>query len=259
MSEFETWVHESVPSVADALLASGVRTAKITFEQADDLPVGSTRFGGLPDLAAGESWPTDSEGRLIPFIGQLDLSTFPVPVGLDLPADGVLAFFYNDDDAAASLHPEGSGATVRWFRGPLERAADGDVALAECRLITDEIWSYDYQWDDVSDDEESALEEIVDHLESGPAHRVGGVAIAIQHPVLFEIAAASLDCYRRSETACWDEARQQAKDWVLLLQVDSDEDLDVEWGDAGIVSFAIRQTDLAHRRFENARVNFQCQ
>jgi uncharacterized protein YwqG len=50
-----------------------------------------------------------------------------------------------------------------------------------------------------------------------------------------------------------------AHDWILLLQVDSDENLsDNYWGDAGALYYWIKRDDLANGRFANVWFFMQC-
>ena len=49
-----------------------------------------------------------------------------------------------------------------------------------------------------------------------------------------------------------------AADWRLLLQVDSDDDADMMWGDLGMLYFWIRHEDLRSRNFENTWMILQC-
>ena len=58
-----------------------------------------------------------------------------------------------------------------------------------------------------------------------------------------------------AETAELDEA---AKRWVLLLQVDSDHDAEMMWGDAGCIFFWIAREALAAGDFSAAFVQLQC-
>jgi uncharacterized protein YwqG len=49
-----------------------------------------------------------------------------------------------------------------------------------------------------------------------------------------------------------------AQDWILLLQVDSDDDAQMMWGDAGMLYFWIRRQDLAQAAFGKAWCILQC-
>ena len=51
---------------------------------------------------------------------------------------------------------------------------------------------------------------------------------------------------------------RNAKDWRLLLQLKSDEDLDWMWGDVGMIYFWCREDDIAQRRFERTWTILQC-
>ncbi len=49
-----------------------------------------------------------------------------------------------------------------------------------------------------------------------------------------------------------------AADWRLLLQVDTDDDAGMMWGDCGRLYFWIREDDLRDCAFENAWMILQC-
>ena len=46
--------------------------------------------------------------------------------------------------------------------------------------------------------------------------------------------------------------------WRLLAQVDSDDDLDMMWGDFGMLYYWIREEDLKNRHFDRAWMILQC-
>jgi len=45
---------------------------------------------------------------------------------------------------------------------------------------------------------------------------------------------------------------------VLLLQIDSDDEVDMLWGDCGIANFFIKPEDLKRKNFENVVYNWDC-
>jgi uncharacterized protein YwqG len=49
-----------------------------------------------------------------------------------------------------------------------------------------------------------------------------------------------------------------AKDWKLLLQLASDEDTEMMWGDGGTLYFWIREADLPDRDFSKVWIILQC-
>jgi uncharacterized protein YwqG len=50
----------------------------------------------------------------------------------------------------------------------------------------------------------------------------------------------------------------RAREWRLLLQVESDGNAGMMWGDAGCLYFWIREQDLLARRFDRTWTLFQC-
>ena len=69
---------------------------------ADDepTPIGATRFGGEPDLPPNVAWPT-VDGEVMTFAAQLDLDgPKRYSAARELPATGLLSFFYAFGDDA---------------------------------------------------------------------------------------------------------------------------------------------------------------
>jgi len=62
-----------------------------------DAPIGASRIGGGPDVPAGFEWP-NHKGRALDFLLQINLADVQgLQCGLDLPAQGVLSFFYDTE------------------------------------------------------------------------------------------------------------------------------------------------------------------
>ena len=99
-------------------------------------------------------------------------------------------------------------------------------------------------------------------------HQVGGIAFSIQDPV--EVECARLADGRSRPRALWrelpDEFTQEqraahlarAEDWHLVLQIDSDIEAGMEWGDVGRLYLCARKDDLAACRFDRCWMVMQC-
>jgi uncharacterized protein YwqG len=76
--------------------------------------------------------------------------------------------------------------------------------------------------------------------------RVGGIADSIQEPVEEEAARAA------------DGAPELADSWQLVLQIDSDIEAGMEWGDLGRLYLCARRDDLIAGRFDQCWLIMQC-
>jgi Domain of unknown function (DUF1963) len=77
-------------------------------------------------------------------------------------------------------------------------------------------------------------------------HQVGGTAFSIQEPV-------DLACVRYARNSA-----EVAENWQLVLQIDSDIEVGMEWGDVGRLYLCARKSDLAARRFDRCWMVRQC-
>ena len=77
-------------------------------------------------------------------------------------------------------------------------------------------------------------------------HQVGGWAFSIQEPVEAECARFAGD------------PGVEADNWQLVLQIDSDIEAGMEWGDVGRLYLCARKSDLAATRFDRSWMVMQC-
>jgi hypothetical protein len=86
---------------------------------------------------------------------------------------------------------------------------------------------------------------------SGPTeHRLLG------WPDIVQNAEMELECQRASAGIDWDWSA--TAEWRLLLQLASDDDAGMMWGDLGLLYFWIRERDLAARDFSRVWMIMQC-
>ena len=235
---------------------------------------GRSKIGGRPDLPAGLAWP-EPQGKPLPFFAQLALDELaPFEEQGLLPKDGWLVFFAAPSEFFRMdldeswdwkvLHlPAGSELVPR----ELPAAIPANDRYAECGL--------EISLEDSLPGLESPLGKSLG-LASGPAtdayealqlalaggedqtgkryvhhaiHRVLGWPDAVQADPLWESESAVTPLKPGGAERSAKVARGVA-DWVLLLQVDSDNHPNTEFGDMGRVYFSIRKQDLAARAFD---------
>jgi len=94
-----------------------------------------------------------------------------------------------------------------------------------------------------------------------PLHKLLGHPDAIQNDMAIECAMASagLDASFRPDLKNPEQRKiaETAKDWTLMLQLDSEEKLGLQWADAGRLFFWIRKQDLAAFKFDQCWVILQ--
>jgi uncharacterized protein YwqG len=94
-------------------------------------------------------------------------------------------------------------------------------------------------------------------------HRLLGWPREIQNEMSLEVQLVTSGVYTGDSSGYEgpraDRLRGGAADWMLLLQVDSDEKgPGWMWGDAGRIYFWIRKRDLMNRRFDDVWTILQC-
>ena len=214
---------------------------------------GFSKLGGQPELPSDTAWP-EAGGAPRAFLAQLDLTDVKAAGGPDwLPEAGRLYAFVDingagladyvrvihslEPGADAAAWPEGLPQKLRF---PERRA--GFLALPSTPSLD---WlGIDVREIDVSDEELDTLsdtpaEPFGDELQ----HRIGGYPSEIQETRM------ALECEhlaRGLPSPSWDEEIPPAidrasKSWRLLLQIDSDPALKMNWGDAGRLYVFIRE------------------
>ncbi|HRE89109.1 MAG TPA: YwqG family protein, partial [Myxococcota bacterium] len=225
----------------DAILA--VRRASVrwvaTPARSDDSPLGSAKVGGQPDLPADLPWPKRN-GRALEHAATLDFDAAPPIEGVPRIA-GRLVFFYDeknlpfgDEDEGepgwAVVHVPSGAATVRTKppRGTKTFKPSTLVPTVEQTLPT--VQSHAIAQLKLTKALGKKYWDLRDAWPSldGESHRSFG------HSDGMDLSPDPSD--------------------VLLLQLDSYEHGNVNWGDAGLLLFWITPEDLAAQRFDRVRL-----
>jgi uncharacterized protein YwqG len=266
-------IDQALPPAAAALVRREVRPA-VALSHAPAAPDRRSRLGGGPSLDRSERWP-DYLYKPLSFLALIDLAEFaPLSGGTGLPTSGLLNLFYEVDDQPWGFDPDDRGA---WRVIPADPASaspraapDGattypEIPLVGTRIPTIPDWAEDVLQTFEGRDMDAYLD-LHGRLDAtnppGPRHQLGGWPMLIQNPWQRECQMASngIDVggpegYEDSRAAALEAG---VDDWIMLAQIDSDDDAGWMWGDVGALYFAMRRQDLAEREFDRAWLVLQC-
>ncbi|GAB3158460.1 YwqG family protein [Amycolatopsis stemonae] len=244
------------------------------------------RIGGNPAMPAEVEWPVWLGRGPLNFVAAVDCASLPREfLTVALPEAGMLLFFYFDgcrrpveDDLALVGDAEGSRVLFVPADVPVvERPAPAGIKPYPGRDLFGEVvataperehvlldWTKTASGASLAEAVATVLgpgrwgtdvfgELVYEVNSSGPQHQVGGFAAPVQDAVEKEVAAAILE-------GSWQDPRlaEEAAQWVLLAQIDSDEVADMTWGDVGMLYWLIRTDDLEVGRFDRVRCTMQC-
>jgi uncharacterized protein YwqG len=275
--------------IADVVEAA--QKPSIRFSPGENVECAGTHLGGRPNLPLDIEWPRWQEQPLA-FLAQIDLGALPIIETFPLPRQGSLFFFHMaGEDPPWGFDPQDRGsAAVKYSPLPLQNcelrpfpddleeerqyrtlsmAAEPventipdrvDQVITELGLQEDEMERY----------EKVVWEEWNSHwrsLRPPPSmpdlcHRMAGYPDRLQGDLRLEAHLVSHGLYC-GDSSGYDEGKQRglwpgAKQWQLLLQIDSEEAVGISWGDSGRIYYLIHQDDLEEHRFENVWVGLQC-
>jgi uncharacterized protein YwqG len=230
-------------------------------------------LGGTPPLAAGTAWPTKGADALT-FLACLDLESLrEVSVLPWLPPSGRLLFFYDTENQPWGFDPKHRGGWAVLHTADASTAATRQPptpALPRIGVSFESVRSVP-SWErpevsalQMTDAEADTLVDLQSAVyRKEPCHQVDGFPNPIQGDEMeleCQLVSHGIYCGDASgyESAKAAALRGGASEWKLLLQVDSDDDLKVMWGDGGVLYFWIREGDARAGRFENAWVVLQC-
>lgn len=238
----------------------------IRAEKNNNLALWQSKFGGLPYLPKGSEYPKGTQNTPLFLLAQINFEEFPYLEGF--PPCGILQFYIGggDDFYGANWDNPTEQDDFRVVYFP-------DVSKIESDLVTDfsflpeqtelplfescslqfekkiaPVGVMDYEFEKIfdqrffeafGDKEEDVLEEYEKKFPSD-GHKIGGYAFFTQEDPRADGKEAAV-----------------GKD-ILLLQIDTDADADIMWGDSGVGNFFISQADLEKRDFSQVLYTWDC-
>lgn len=248
------------PVVSDKYLStisSSMRSyVEVRAKQGGGLLPWQSKFGGLPYLPKGVDYPRNKEGNPLYLLAQLNFEE--IPYLFPYPDKGILQFWIADDDLLglefegdplqenfkAIYYPTFSRENlVRDFSFlPAPNCTPFESGEGECALEFSSkempITYTDYRFEKLFPNVEDEFSDWYMDAYGGGGHRIGG------YPYFTQV-----DPREDSEHA--------AKE-LLLLQIDTDYDSGIEWGDEGVANFFISPSDLNKRDFSRVFYNWDC-
>ncbi|HEU5384166.1 MAG TPA: YwqG family protein [Ktedonobacteraceae bacterium] len=254
----------------DLLVRDSVRLRSTPADEATLKP-GSSKLGGHPDLPTGTPWP-EFKGQPQSFLAQIQLADLQ---GIDssrlLPRLGMLWFFYDahqetfgdqpqDRDGWHIIFSDKQPATLQRLATPAKLPADSlfqSCTLTPSKELTlalqPELELPAFDW---SNREQQAYENILAMLRKPdelavPHHRLLGYPDTIQDDMRLQCQLVSNGITDSADPRVA-AMQQDAADWLLLLQIDTDSAANMRWANNGMLYYWIRRSDLRARRFDKS-------
>ena len=256
---------EGAQSLVQALLRPSLRLVPTRDEAA---AVGW--LGGPAMIPADVEWPR-WQGRGLEVVAVLDLTSLPEAPGTPLPRTGWLTFFYDAAGQSAWGHDPAQRDAWRVVHAPDAEprpAPDGTETIPAVMLAAVEEPAAPHTFEEaLAAFHETEWDELYAFGESlrpigEPAHRIGGWPDLVQDSMWLAVQLASNGIYVGDPTGYQDprvpDLAPGADDWRLLLQIDTDDDAAMMWGDAGRLYYFIREEDLIAGAFDRCWFKLQC-
>jgi len=235
-----------------------------------DLSIGASRIGGVPDVPPDFKWP-ERNGVPQAFIAQLAMEEVHAhDLHGELPARGTLWFFYDAKQETYGADPADRGGWQVIFRedyaglqrmtAPADLPAESQFKAASVSFANEVTLSQSPQLDvpdfDWTDDEVQKYETLLSTFptpeEHGDVqHQLLGNPQTIQDDMRLECQLASQGVTDINDPRA-KELSKGANGWQLLLQIDSDDELGMEWGNTGMIYYWLRGSDLKKLDFDEA-------
>jgi uncharacterized protein YwqG len=212
----------------------------------------ASRVGGIPPLPVGVDVPTNRKGNPLSFLAQINWSEVPPLNGF--PKTGLLQFYISRENLFGwnpDRPTDQDGFRLLYFEEPPRPPYHAESVLSKAdqpfphegpaKGLSFEkakmpVTGGDFRVNALNFESDDDFDTYMDLPTVG--NRIGG------YPDFTQTDPR--------------EYNRQLREYELLFQLDSDPDLGLMWGDAGIGNFFVQPADLAKCDFSNVLYNWDC-
>ncbi|HEY7181876.1 MAG TPA: YwqG family protein [Blastocatellia bacterium] len=243
-----------------------------------ELPPETSKFGGLPFTPEEFKWPVNPAGRLMEFIGQINFAEVvsQAPSFSEvLPSHGIFQFFYDLEELVWGFDPNHQNFwRFIWHPSPHSLRSipcrEGGSSSQRVHAISfqekvtlPDIWTLLPTLESRSvytDEEIDAYQDFIGQEDI--KHQLLGHSWNIQDDPRYEAQLVSNGVYC-GDPSFKDDPRtpallERVNDWQLLWQIDSDDSLDVMWGDCGMLYIMVKREALRAGDLSAPWLGLQC-
>ncbi len=240
----------------------------------DEIKLGQSKIGGLPDLPSNVEWFKEDNGKSLSFVAQINCSGLKkFDQYIQLPDSGIIYFFYSAEQEAWGFDIKDKDKFKVYYSASTDNLVrkKAPADLEEYYIYKSCIVKYKNAVSLPSWDNDSIYNKLTekdrdiyfDLARKNNMNKLFGYADDIQGEMELECQLVTNGLYCGDATGYEDPRRPELekgmKDWQLLLQVDSEEDkTGMMWGDAGRLYFWIKKQDLKNLDFDKSWLILQC-
>lgn len=230
---------------------------EIKASQSSNLLLWQSKFCGLPYLPEKNVYPRNSQGKYLYMIAQINFEELP---RLEpYPEKGILQFWIEDDDLYGmnfNDQTKQDSFKVVYYSDVQQENLVTDFSFLphpEYSPFTNTSAEYslnflqkkmppcisDYHYHKFFSETDEAFDETYIETYDSNGHRIGGYA----H-------------FTQEDPRDWRNPHKEKEH--LLLQIDTDDENQIMWGDCGVANFFISENDLKKKEFNNILYNYDC-
>lgn len=245
------------------LLRPGIALS-LTSAKDNDFELVESKIGGKPTLKSKEEWPKNDNGESLSFIGQINLEDVAKEdVSKLLPTNGLLSFFFSTSEEDWGNDPKDRHQFLVLFTEDFSNLEQKDFPenLEETSIFPSSKIKFEASLS-IPSSEYEVVEGLIDaddfrnyyEVSRGNNHQMLGYPGMVQGTMELECELVTHGLFvnggKGYENPGMKELEKGKEDWVLLLQINPDDDkTSILWGDSGRIYFWIKKHDLLNKDF----------